>query len=342
MTSDERDPEAAFALQGEVRGPWRAYLDGLEPLRPELHRYCTRLTGSVWDGEDLAQDALMKVFSLLGKIDADLEQPRAYLIRTATPLFIDRQRRLARARAWLEGERAEPAEVAPDAGAELEQRQRVRAAGGELLQRLAPRERAALMLKDVFDLSLEESASVLRTTVGAVKAALHRGRGRLSDPERDGPAPAAAPPAEVIDRYIAAMAAADLEAIRAICSEDVCVELVGGNEMEGLAQSKGFFKYAHMALPQLGFGDNPNWRPAEYRGEPIVLGFRTLEGAEGLNEVHRLELDEGRIARVRCYCFAPDTLRVLGEHLDLPVLPRRYRSPDPAEVQAVLAAMNNG
>jgi DNA-directed RNA polymerase specialized sigma24 family protein len=47
------------------------------------YRYCRRLTGNIWDGEDLLQDALMRVFSLLGKIDADLN-PRAYLIRTAT------------------------------------------------------------------------------------------------------------------------------------------------------------------------------------------------------------------------------------------------------------------
>ncbi|GHI28032.1 hypothetical protein Shyd_94030 [Streptomyces hydrogenans] len=48
---------------------------------------------------------------------------------------------------------------------------------------LAPQERAAVVLKDVFDLPLKEIAAMLSTTEGAVKAALHRGRGRLADPQ---------------------------------------------------------------------------------------------------------------------------------------------------------------
>ena len=67
---------------------------------PALHRYCCRLTGNVWDGEDLMQDALLRVFGLLGKIDRDLENPKAYFIRTATHLWIDQQRRLALHRQW--------------------------------------------------------------------------------------------------------------------------------------------------------------------------------------------------------------------------------------------------
>jgi len=47
------------------------------------------------------------------------------------------------------------------------------------LQRLSPQERAAVVLKEVFDMTLEEIADLLATTTGAVKAALHRGRDRL-------------------------------------------------------------------------------------------------------------------------------------------------------------------
>src|SRR5262249_3402664 len=54
-----------FRGQRAVRGPWRAYIDGLAELRPALHRYCVRLTGNVWDGEDLVQDTLLRVFALL-------------------------------------------------------------------------------------------------------------------------------------------------------------------------------------------------------------------------------------------------------------------------------------
>lgn len=47
-------PNDAFAIQGDVRGPWRTYLDALVPQRPELYGHCCKLTGNIWDAEDLA------------------------------------------------------------------------------------------------------------------------------------------------------------------------------------------------------------------------------------------------------------------------------------------------
>jgi RNA polymerase sigma-70 factor (ECF subfamily) len=316
------DPDSAFGVQKDVRGPWRAYLDSLVPLRPALHRYCTRLCGNVWDGEDLVQDALMRVFSLLGKIDANLDNPRAYLIRTATHLWIDRERRRAKERALLAAEQP----LAAGHGAAPESSD-VRQAAGALLQHLPPRERAAVLLKDVFDLSLEETASMLKTSVGAVKAALHRGRGRLADADRDSPVGAARPSRELVDRFVRALGAKDIPALQALCSEDVSIELVGGAEMETFERGRTFFEHAHFVMPSIGMGENPRWELALYEGEPVALGFRTLGGVEGLNEVHRLEESDGRITRIRCYCFAPDTLRTVAEHLGIKALDRRYRSP---------------
>jgi len=325
------DPAAPFGVQKDVRVPWRRYLDELAPLRPELHRYCVRLTGNVWDGEDLVQEALVRVFSQLGKLDADLERlehPRAYLARTATRIWIDSRRRAAREREVLEAERREEPRRAERVG-DPARAPEVREAAGELLARLAPRERAALLLKDVFDLSLDETASVLHTTVTAVKSALQRGRGRLADAERSTPPAGPLPSRALVERFLAALSSKDLDTLKAICAADLCVELVGGVEMDGFERSRSFFEHAHFVLPALGFGENPRWELAEYLGEWLVLGFRTLDGVEGLNEVHRLEESEGRIARVRCYCFCPDSLRVLGEHLGMRALPRRYRSPSP-------------
>ncbi|MFI5317935.1 MAG: RNA polymerase sigma factor, partial [Myxococcota bacterium] len=159
--------ESPFAVQKDVRVPWRKYLDELAPLRPELHRYCVRLAGNVWDGEDLVQEALLRVFSQLGKLDADLERlehPRAYLARTAIRIWIDSRRRAAREREVLEVERREDERRAqadaPRAG-DPGRAPEVRDAAAELLSRLAPRERAAVLLKDVLDLSLDETASTL-------------------------------------------------------------------------------------------------------------------------------------------------------------------------------------
>src|SRR5262245_36263291 len=105
----EMADEAIFAMQEEAQGAWRRFIDEVAPLRPALFRYCCGLTGNVWDGEDLAQDVLLRVFGNLGKINAPLTQPRAYLIRAATSLWIDRLRRLRLERAHSEAEEAEPA-----------------------------------------------------------------------------------------------------------------------------------------------------------------------------------------------------------------------------------------
>ena len=326
MTEPESNP--AFHVQADIRGPWRRYLDAFAPLRPALHRYCCRLTGNVWDGEDLMQDALLRMFGLLGKIDADLENPRAYFIRTATHLWIDQQRRGARDRAWrsnLTDEDAMPASA--------EERVELRQAANALLTRLPPRERAAVLMREVLDLSAKESAAVLQMTEGAVKAALHRGRERLqeSNVTDDRPVPSPA----LVDRFLAALSANDMETMRKICIADLTVELVGGARIDDFETSRTFFGHAHMVFPPeyaqmahaMVLGTNPHWRAVDYRGERIVIGFRTLDGVEGLNEVHRIDELDGKIARIRCYCFSPDTLAIVAADLGIPALRRPYRSP---------------
>ncbi|HEU4430893.1 MAG TPA: sigma-70 family RNA polymerase sigma factor [Myxococcota bacterium] len=331
------DPASPFAVQKHVRVPWRKFLDDLRPIRPDLHRYCVRLAGNVWDGEDLVQEALARVFTQLGKLDPDLEQiehPRTYLIRTATRIWIDARRKAAREREVLVEEQGAHQDAAMLAQARVGNPSRapeVREAAAQLLGRLAPRERAAVLLKDVFDLSLEESARILQTTSTAVKAALQRGRARLEGEERTTRPAGPLPSRTIVERFVTALSAKDLDTLKAICSDDLAIELVGGVELDGFERSRTFLEHAHMELPIAGFGLKPRWELREYLGEWLVLGFRTLNGAEGINEVHRLEESDGLITRVRCYCFCPDTLRVLGEHLGLPALARMYRSPMPED-----------
>ena len=62
-----------------------------------------------------------------------------------------------------------------------------------------------------------------------------------------------------------------------------------------------------------------------------MLGFRTLDGIEGLNEIHRLEVTNGRIVRVRTYCFCPETLAVVADAIGTRALPRPHRSPSGAD-----------
>src|SRR5262245_19487631 len=101
-------------LQDGLQPAWNDYVDFVAPERPDLHRYCVRLAGNVWDGEDLVQDTVVRFFAMLGKRWAAIEQPRAYLARIATNLWIDRIRRRDRERSLLASVQAD--------GESLEQR----------------------------------------------------------------------------------------------------------------------------------------------------------------------------------------------------------------------------
>src|SRR6185295_70985 len=131
-------------LAALARDACRRFSQSFEPLRPELYRYCRHLTRSPWDAEDLAQDVLTRAFVTLGKLGSAPPNPRAWLFRVASNTWIDQQRR----------PRAVP-EVEP-AGA-VDPRT-TREAAGTLIARLAPQERAAVVLKDVFDLPIEDIA----------------------------------------------------------------------------------------------------------------------------------------------------------------------------------------
>jgi RNA polymerase sigma-70 factor (ECF subfamily) len=308
-----------FAAQEAARGAWRRFIDDLAPLRPDLFRYCCGLTGNIWDGEDLAQDVLLRVFSQLGKLNADIERPRAYLLRSATNLWVDRLRRAGLERAHAEAERDEPHPPPADASQVVD----VRAAANSLFLALAPQERAAVLLADVLDLSLEETASMLKTTQGAVKSALSRGRARLKAAAAK-PRMGVATPRDVVDRFVAALTAKDFDAIRALCLADVTVDMVGGAGFDGYEAGKTTVEYAHMVMP--GMGDAPAWRTVDYEGEPIAIGLRQQDGVEGLNEVWRFEVEDGRISTLRLYCFTPDVLVAVAKALGLHVLRRPYRS----------------
>jgi RNA polymerase sigma-70 factor (ECF subfamily) len=80
-------------LKEAVQGSWHRFLDVYEPLRQELFRYCRYLTRSPWDAEDLAQDALARAFVTLGCMADPPPNPRAWLFRVASNLWIDRLRR---------------------------------------------------------------------------------------------------------------------------------------------------------------------------------------------------------------------------------------------------------
>ena len=97
-----------MTLTDDVRSSWQRFLDEVEPLRPDLYRYCRHLTRSPWDAEDLVQDAMSKAFVTLATVFHEVPNRRAWLFRVASNLWIDRVRR-ARLDAQVHAEPDAPA-----------------------------------------------------------------------------------------------------------------------------------------------------------------------------------------------------------------------------------------
>jgi RNA polymerase sigma factor (sigma-70 family) len=192
-----------------------------DKLRPELHRYCARLMGSVIEGEDVVQDTFARAFVAVNELEAT--QPlRAWLFRVAHNRALD----LLRSRAVRAAEPIEAAhEVAdpesPDPLEMMMRREAVEMAVSRFVE-LPTVQRSVVILKDVLDQSLEEIAGTLDLTVNAVKAHLARGRARLKTISAQTPAkPAPQRPSAAVARYIALFNQRDWEALRAMLADDV-------------------------------------------------------------------------------------------------------------------------
>jgi RNA polymerase sigma-70 factor (ECF subfamily) len=319
------------SLRDDLRAAWHRYVDLLVPLRPALHGYCRRLTSNIWDAEDLVQETLLRAFGQWGVTYPNIRNPRAYLLRTATNVWIDTlRRRETESRASV----PEPA-AAPGADVEAERSADVREAGARLLQRLSPQEQAALLLKEVFDMSLDEIATLLATTTGAVKAALHRGRDRLREPGGGGASRRPRPSAALLDRFIERYDAKDVPGLVALMLDGASAENVGNSYHVGDAATDltHFFHkvvHGHAEWPPQFQPDRVRLQRAEVDGEPVLLSIATRDGREALEVVFRFEERDGRIARLRAYGFCPETICAVGEQLGLPVFTGIYRAPTPA------------
>ncbi len=303
-------------LARELRAAWFRYLDTLEPLRPGLHRYCLRLAGNVWDAEDLVQDALLRGFGAIGRGDLHGEasrvaNPRAYLLRTATNLWIDGLRRRERSRVAVDAEPAD-ASASPPASA--------REAGEALFEQTSPQQRAAIVLSDVFDFTLKEIAELLSTSVGAVKTALHRGRERLRQAPARPSSSRQGPSRELLDRFVEAFNARDVPRVTSILLETVSIEVQGvggGRGREGV--------WVKSSLEGEGEGIRAEVR--DYHGEWIVVNLRDAAAGTAMYGITRFEEVDGSVSRIKSYGYCRETLAHVAAELGLATQARGYHQP---------------
>ena len=207
-------------------------------LRPELHRYCSRLVGSAIDGEDVVQETLAKAFYALG-VQPEIPPLRPWLIRIAHNTAIDFLRRYDR-------RFVEPMAQLPESPDESVPPDVVRASLSSFVA-LPLLQRSAVILKDVLGCSLEEIAEATGSTVPAVKSALSRGRAGLkslpqneSVPWRDKPETSPDERA-LLDRYCALFNARDWEGVQSLLSEECRLDLVARRALRGKKQVGTYF-----------------------------------------------------------------------------------------------------
>jgi RNA polymerase sigma-70 factor (ECF subfamily) len=269
-----------------------AFIKTAADIRASLHRYCSRMTGSIMDGEDLVQDTLFQAYQKISMFDAS-RPLKPWLFRIAHNLCIDfLRRRGVREVAETAAQRPDSVPAREPVGKELN------VAIEHLVTTLPPKERACVLLKDVFDYSLEEIAEMVDSTVGGVKAALKRGRTKLaaspqapspqnSDPERE----------EILRLYVDRFNRHDWDGVRELISADA--RLLFANGFAGkLADSPYFAKYEAVDLP---------WRMilGYVEGEPVIIRLRPVDSVWTPESVIRLEVENNQVVRIVDYLWCP-------------------------------------
>ena len=264
-----------------------------EKLRPELHRYCARLMGSVIDGEDVVQDTFARAFVALDELEEGAPM-RAWLFRIAHNRALD----LLRSRAIRAAEPIEAAEELadpeiPDPVEAMMRREAVETAVSRFAE-LPTMQRSVVILKDVLDQSLEEIAAMLDLTVNAVKAHLARGRARLKTIKAQAPTkPSPRPPSPAVVRYVALFNDRDWDGLRAMLADDVRL-IQSSYPLRAGAPDVGMFFGIYSR------SDPVRLMPAWLDGREVIAvydGFRAVRPSYFM----WLEWKDGRISFIRDY-----------------------------------------
>jgi RNA polymerase sigma-70 factor (ECF subfamily) len=268
----------------------------LAAMRPKLHRYCARIVGSVIDGEDVLQDALIKAVQAQASA-GPVTNPEGWLFRIAHNTALDFLRRRNRQEALRSVEEVDMIADQLDAVASRQ----IAATSLRTFMRLPVAQRSSVILMDVLGCSLQEICEVMDCSLPAAKAALHRGRAQLreyADEPDDTPQPTLSDTdRERLGAYVAHFNARDFDAIRAMIADDVRLELVNKSRLSGKAEvSRYFGNYSKVS----------DWHlvPGSVDGHPAILVFDPNERDSKPKYFMLLNWSADKVATIRDFRHA--------------------------------------
>jgi|HubBroStandDraft_5_1064220.scaffolds.fasta_scaffold00004_71 RNA polymerase sigma factor (sigma-70 family) len=271
------------------------FMELVDEIRPELHRYCARMTGSIFDGEDVVQETLAKAYYALGQM---VQPPnlKPWLFRIAHNTAMDFIKRFERQHVEPVADvpdRTEPEESGVDPA--------LVEAALTVFAELPPTQRSAAILKDVLGQSLEETAHTMGTTVGAVKAALSRARANIARTPRarfaEPAQPVAAETLMTLRRYADLFNAHNWDGLRALLAAESRLEVVSRVQHPRAVDAGYYDRYAAYTKTEdlraeAGFVD----------GVPVIAIFSAPSSREPAYFV-LLEVSAGRIWLIRDFRY---------------------------------------
>ena len=254
------------------------------------------MVGSVIDGEDVLQDALIKAVEAHASTGA-IGNPEGWLFRIAHNTALDFLRRRNRQETLRSVEEVDMMVDQLDA---VGSRQ-IAATSLRTFMRLPVAQRSSVILMDVLGCSLKEICVVMDCSLPAAKAALHRGRAQLRE-IADEPEDTPQQRLSDVDRarlgaYVAHFNARDFDAIRAMISDDVRLDLVSKSHMRGKAEvSRYFGNYSKVS----------DWHlvPGLVEGHPAILVFDPNQPGSAPKYFMLLQWSADKVATIRDFRHA--------------------------------------
>ncbi|HKA42696.1 MAG TPA: sigma-70 family RNA polymerase sigma factor [Burkholderiales bacterium] len=296
MAQQPEDRSAGF--RASLKDVQAQFLVVVREMRPKLHRFCARMCGSVLDGEDLVQETLAQAFYRLPSLQ-DPSRLEPWLFRIAHRKCVDFLRSKKRQREDTVSYDDREPEL--PAGEEREG-EPIGDTLAPLVGELPPKERAAVLLKDLLQYSLTEVAEVIDSTVGGVKAALHRGRAKLRALQN---APAQteldARKQKLLLAYVDCFNRRDWSALHELIAIDARLEVVEATEGK-VRDAPYFANYA--ALPW-------EWKlsAAWVDGEPLVVHWKKVGQDWRPHAAIRLWWQDDKVVRIKDYVHVDYLMR---------------------------------